>query len=245
MEYNNILYEKYQRNDTSQCGEDGMIEELLRRLDIQKGVSVDIGASDGMWYSNTFNLVRNGWEVYEVEGNVNDGLPKFCQTYPNVKYKFCYVTDKDNENNVNKVLKELGCPKEIDLMSIDIDSIEYWIWDVLEFSPKVMVIEIEPRNYPLDMIYHNRDESIPKEVRRNVINPPQNITGAGPMLEMAKKKGYFLIGHTITNLFFLRKDMIERLKWPEVTNVEELSNFNPYYIGEENQKRWKEYVKKD
>jgi len=57
----------------------------------------------------------------------------------------------------------MNCPKEVDLINLDIDSIEYWIWDILEYNPKIMCIEIEPRNYPFDMIFHDRDTTLSKD----------------------------------------------------------------------------------
>lgn len=237
MEYKNILYENFKRDDSSQYGEDGMVEEILRRLKINKGVAVDIGAGDGIWYSNTYNLVKKGWEVFEIEGNEKKGLKEFSDKYENVTAVNAFII----EENVNKILEEMGCPKEIDLMSFDIDSIEYWVWEKLEFNPKIMIVEIEPRNYPLDMIFHCRDNTKSKEELREKINPPQNLTGFGPMFEMAKKKGYHLIGHTISNLIFLRNDVVEKLDWEEVTGVNQLSNFNPIYLSEEDKKRWSLY----
>jgi hypothetical protein len=237
MEYNNLLYEKYKRDDNTQYGEDGMIEELIKRMGFLGKIAVDIGASDGIKYSNTFNLVKAGWEVYAIEGRENPHLPKLSEKYPNLKYKFCYVSDEDTDDNINKVLDDMGCPKEVDIMSLDIDSIEYWIWDVLEINPKLMIVEIEPRNYPSKMIYHIRDQSITAEEKRDKLNPPQNLTGFGPMFKMSKKKGYTLIGHTITNLFFLRNDQVDKLNWAEVTD-NPLSNFNPSYLSTLDKIKW-------
>jgi len=240
MEYNNVLYEKYKKNNTSQYGEDGIVEEIFKRLNIQKGICVDIGASNGKWYSNTFSLVEKGWEAYEIEGSENEELKKLAIDYPNIKYRFCYVSDEDNERNINKLLKQMDCPKEIDFMSLDIDSIEYWIWDTLEYNPKIMCIEIEPRNYPTDMIFHDRNPKLSKSEKQKLYNS-QNLTGFGPMYQLAKKKGYFLICHTISNLFFIRNDLIQDLKYPEVTDIKELTNFNPLYLSTEDKRRWKKH----
>ena len=240
MEYNNILYERHSRDYTSQSGEDGMIEEIFKRLNIEKGVAVDIGAADGRWYSNTYSLVLNGWEVFEIEGSDNEGLKLIAEEHSNVRYKFCYVSDEDNERNINKVLSEMNVPKEFDFLSIDIDSIEYWVLNILEYSPKVICVEINPRIYPLDMVYHIRDEKLTKE-EKCALNPPQNVTGFGPIYKVCKEKGYHLIGCTNLNLFFLRNDLIEEFNYPEVTEVNELSNFRPNSLNKQDKIKWKEY----
>jgi hypothetical protein len=49
----------YRKNIYSQSGEDGVLEEILRRLEIRTGSFVEFGAWDGKHYSNNFHLLRN------------------------------------------------------------------------------------------------------------------------------------------------------------------------------------------
>jgi hypothetical protein len=69
--YTNIFYKIYSKNIYSQNGEDGIIEELLKRLNITKGWVCEFGAWDGILLSNTFNLVKNGFDAVFIEGDVN------------------------------------------------------------------------------------------------------------------------------------------------------------------------------
>ena len=54
MKESNFL--KYGRNAFSQNGEDGIIEEIFTRLDIQDGYVCEFGAANGKWWSNAFNI---------------------------------------------------------------------------------------------------------------------------------------------------------------------------------------------
>ena len=68
----NIFYEQYNKNIYSQNGEDGIIEELLHRLDISSGWVCEFGAWDGINLSNTFNLVKNkNFSAVYIEGDKN------------------------------------------------------------------------------------------------------------------------------------------------------------------------------
>jgi hypothetical protein len=55
---------KYRKNYFSQNGEDGVLEEILSRLDIKSGWCVEFGAWDGKTFSNTFQrLSRPSWNL--------------------------------------------------------------------------------------------------------------------------------------------------------------------------------------
>ena len=44
--------------------------------------------------------------------------------------------------NVNSLFAQYGVPKQFDLLSIDIDGNDYWVWKAIEdFTPRVVVIE--------------------------------------------------------------------------------------------------------
>jgi len=69
--YTNDFYNTYSRDVYSQNGEDGIIEELLKRLNINNGWVCEFGAWDGIYLSNTFNLVEKGFNAVFIEGDVN------------------------------------------------------------------------------------------------------------------------------------------------------------------------------
>ena len=59
-------------NNFSQNGEDGIIQEIIKRIGLQKSKEnwcVEFGAWDGIHLSNTFNLVQQGWNAVYIEGN--------------------------------------------------------------------------------------------------------------------------------------------------------------------------------
>ena len=49
---------KYRKNIYSQNGEDGILEELIKRINLKEIEVCEFGAWDGKHYSNTFNLVE-------------------------------------------------------------------------------------------------------------------------------------------------------------------------------------------
>ena len=59
------------RNEYSQFGEDGIIEEILLTCGVGEKTCVEFGAWDGVRYSNTANLWKNGWKAVLVEGDAS------------------------------------------------------------------------------------------------------------------------------------------------------------------------------
>ena len=71
MNYSDL--EKYKYNIHSQNGEDGVIQELLLRLEgkiNEEPWCVEFGAWDGKYISNTFALVeKKNWNAIYIEGS--------------------------------------------------------------------------------------------------------------------------------------------------------------------------------
>lgn len=53
----------------SQDGEDLIVEGVLKRLKVRKGIIVDIGANDGLRFNNTYRFSKKGWKCVNVEPN--------------------------------------------------------------------------------------------------------------------------------------------------------------------------------
>lgn len=168
------FYNKYAKNYfSSQNGEEGLIEEILKRIPIKEKNAVEIGGNNGLWLSNTAWLIKeHGWSGKFVEADF-DLWQQSCNNWkdnPKVKSQCSFV----NEQNVNAFITD-----DTTLLSIDCDGVDYKIFKAMEAKPPVVIIEI--------------DSSIP---------PGQdgfNHEGGASYLEMVKlaiEKGYFLLCHT-------------------------------------------------
>jgi hypothetical protein len=211
--YSNIFYKKYALNVFSQNGEDGIIEELLRRLCITNGWVCEFGAWDGVHLSNTFNLIKNkGFKGVFIEGDPVKfkDLLVTCETHANI-HPVCNFVDYEEEstNSLDNILKNTDIPNDFDVLSIDIDSYDYQVWKSFKhYSPKIVVIEI--------------NSSVDPNNETHIHNPGvYNSTGFLPMYKLAVEKGYTFVLHT-GNMIFVRNDLYKMLNL-EYTNP--LENF--------------------
>jgi hypothetical protein len=209
----------YASNRHSQNGEDGILHEICKRLAIKKGWFVEFGASDGISLSNTFALLEDGWEGVDIEGDTAafKKLVRTAKRFPGRLHAIqAYVAYK-GKDSLDQLLATTPLPKNFDVLSIDIDSHDYWLWKSLtKYSPKVVVIEINSHIAPGKKQVQQLDDG------------DAGASGSGSsftsMLELGKEKGYTLVCHT-GNMIFVRDDLIKQLKLPQ----EELDNPNQLF----------------
>jgi hypothetical protein len=214
--YSNLFYHKYSKNIHSQNGEDGVIEELLKRLDISGGWVCEFGAWDGIYLSNTFRLVEQGFNAVFIEGDVTryNDLLKTVEKHSTITPINAYVDHNDTENSLDHLLSKTAIPVDFDVLSIDIDSYDYQVWKGLKvYQPKLVIIEIN------------------SSVNTNVdyINDSVNCMGTGfkPTYELGVEKGYTFVLHT-GNMIFVRNDLFHKLNIHYHTPLE---NFNTNWGG--------------
>jgi len=130
-------YKVYSQND-----EDGIIQEIFRRIGTTNKTFVEIGIQDGM-ECNTHYLLFLGWHGVWIEAS------EACADA--IKRKFDYVINNGilkviNEfvtrENINDLLVGAELPEEVDLLSIDIDGNDYYIFEAISsVKPRVILIE--------------------------------------------------------------------------------------------------------
>ncbi len=119
-----------ERGSYSQHGEDGVLERIFECIGTTNRRFVEFGAWDGVFLSNTAHLRLNeGWTGLLMEGNPEKA---------NELVTHAFVTAE----NVESLFARAAVPEVFDLLSIDIDGNEYWVWRAIEnYRPRVVVIE--------------------------------------------------------------------------------------------------------
>ena len=213
----NNTYHQYCKNIYSQNGEDGILEQLLKELGIKIGTFCEFGASDGIISSNTYNLIENyNFSGIAIEPNYN-AYSKCVQNYkkfPNVRVFDGAVLYNDVRNDLNAWLKKGDLPYDLDVLSIDIDSDDYYVWERLtSFSPKIVILETNPYRDP---IYEELPGHPSSEYNIDILrqwNPIKIAIGCSfiAAVSLGLEKGYIPVSYT-GNIIFVRKDLIHNLK---------------------------------
>lgn len=172
---------------------------------------LEFGAWDGKHLSNTFNLIKKGWNGVYIEGDsqrFND-LLETTKSHPKIIPILAFVeSNRAAENSLNNILSKTPLPNDFDLLSIDVDSIDLDIWESLEiYNPKIVIIEINSSVLPGILWRHG------------LVTPGNSFSST---ISVAKQKKYTLVCHT-GNLIFIRDDLLNSLniedrfiKYPEL-----------------------------
>jgi hypothetical protein len=137
----------YRFNQFSQNGEDGILQEVFKRLKITKGKAVEFGAPTMQYCSNIYKLKQEGWDCLYLDSDPQE--PGIVKTF---------VTPE----NINDLI-----PAELDLLSADTDGGDYEIWKAYKGTAKVVVIEINSSLHP-DVDYYTLKDGANFSIMNNL-----------------------------------------------------------------------------
>lgn len=196
----------------SQNGEDGIIAELFDRIDGNSKICCEFGAWDGIHLSNCRNLILNGWTAVMIEGEIKR-FQDLTANYRDNPSVICVNKFVDSgHNSLASILKDNGI-SQIDFLSIDIDGLDYEIFETLDVKPKIICIEVNAGHNPENNV------RIEREIAKNNVGQSLMI-----FTEIGESKGYDLICYN-GNAFFLRKDIVENSGLKVLSVKEAYQNF--------------------
>jgi hypothetical protein len=127
MELNDL--ERLERRVYSQNGEDGVLEAIFAAVGVTNRYFVEFGCGDAT-ECNTAYLLEQGWQ-----GLLMDPAGVSRNMRATVRQEVVTA------GNIDSLLRKYGVPEEFDLLSIDIDGNDYWVWGAITHRPRVVVIE--------------------------------------------------------------------------------------------------------
>jgi hypothetical protein len=197
-------YKVYSQND-----EDGIIEEIFNRIKTGGKTFVEFGVQNGL-ECNSHYLLHKGWKGLWIEGD-EKAVKEIRQLFkkPVDDKRLTVVNGFITKDNINSLIeKEGGISGEIDLMSIDIDGNDYWVWEAIQcVNPRVVVIEYNakfPPNFEWVMEYN----------AKHIWSGDDKQGASLKSLELLGiKLGYQLVGTNIMgiNAFFVKESLAKNL----------------------------------
>jgi hypothetical protein len=189
----------------SQFGEDGIIQWLVAQVPIEHETFVEIGAESYRESNTRFLLEHDNWRG-RVLSNGEDHVAFIRKSHLGWRHTVDAVSAFVTRENVNDLLADL--PRDIGLLSIDIDGNDYWILEAITaVSPRILIVEYN------SVFGSERSVTVPYEsgFDRAAAHESWLYFGAsaGALCHIAGRKGYRFVGSDQTghNAFFVREDL--------------------------------------
>ncbi|PSN20267.1 hypothetical protein C7271_03050 [filamentous cyanobacterium CCP5] len=191
----------------SQWGEDGIIQFLLRKIEVKSKTFVEFGVQNYTESNTRFLLINNNWSGLVLDGSEENIY--YIKKDPiywkyNLKAVHAFIT----RENINQLILDHGMTGEIGLLSVDIDGNDYWVWQSIDvISPAIVIAEYNFRFGPEKAV------AIPynPDFVRSQAHPSMIYYGASlkALWQLGQQKGYVLVGSNSAgnNAFFIRKDL--------------------------------------
>lgn len=196
--------ERYGYKCYSQNDEDGIIEEIFERIGTSNKVFVEFGVENGL-ESNAHMLLHKGFSGLWIEGN-EESYDSLCHKFhPVIETGQLQVTCAFiTKQNINDLIGQANIFGEIDMLSIDVDGNDYYIWDAINIvKPRLVVIEYNGKFPPSVEWVMAYDE--------NHIWDGTDWHGASlkALENLGREKGYQLVGTGINgaNAYFVKKEL--------------------------------------
>jgi hypothetical protein len=185
--------QRHEARTFSQNGEDGIIDAIFDAIGTTNRRFVEFGVGVDGEECNTRLLAEEGWTGLQMDG--------IAQPEPNgIRQEF--VTAE----NINDLFAKYDVPDEFDLLSIDIDSNDYWVLRAIDarYRPRVLVMEYNASLGPTE--------------RKTIAYDPTYVwdvsayygASIAALAAEAADRGYSLIGceRLGVNCFFVRDDCL-------------------------------------
>lgn len=202
----------YEFKVSSQWGEDGIIQHLVKSIEIKNKVFFEFGVEKYTESNTRFLLQNNHWKGLVIDGlDENISYIKNDPIYwkNNLKAECAFVTT----DNINQLITKNGINGDIGILSVDVDGNDYWIWKSIDcISPRIVICEYNSHFGDTHRVSVPYDNNFVREKKHH-----SNIyygASISALDFLAKKKGYSLVGSNLAgnNVFFVRNDLMKDIK---------------------------------
>jgi len=177
--------------DYSQAGESKVLAEIFKVIEPTNKFCVEFGGGNGYSLSNTrYFIDTEGWTGLLMDISPGDSR---------------VIKETITPENINEVLQKHNCPEIIDLISIDIDGNDHFVFENLTHNCSVVIIEYNS--------HYGINEDVYMERNDNMWNDGQTSYSASfkHMRTIGENKGYFLYKEVgLNNMIFIKNEFKDK-----------------------------------
>jgi hypothetical protein len=193
----------FEKRASSQNGEDGILREILNRVGAGSRFFVEFGVETGVECNCALLAREEGWQglFLESEEALFRSLVQNYRDRPGARCVQARVTSA----SIEALLEAHSVPPEFDLLSIDIDGNDYWVWAAIRrWRPRIVVIEYNASHPP------PRRWVMCEDVNYRWNGTNYHGASLASLAALGRAKGYTLVATDSrgVNAFFVRDDQV-------------------------------------
>lgn len=192
----------------SQWGEDGIIQFLVNHLDIRNRTFIEFGVENFFESNCRFLLMKDQWQGFVIDGSEKN-MAKLRSSYFYWQHPLNCKASFITRENVSALLDESGFGKELGILSVDIDGVDYYVLEALEqWHPAILIVEYN------EVFGFDRPVTVPYDSQfiRTRKHSSNQYYGANlpAFCHLANQRNYALVGTNSvgSNAFFVRRDLL-------------------------------------
>ena len=192
----------------SQWGEDGILQFLTQSLPVRHRTFIEFGVEDFHESNCRFLMMKDRWKGFVIDGSEAHMRRLRSSTFfwqSDLRCRTAFIT----RENIGTLLDESGFDRELGVLSIDLDGIDWHVLEALgDWRPAILVVEYN------DAFGWTRPVTVPyaPDFVRRQRHASNLYWGANlPAFQhLASTRGYALVGTNSvgSNAFFVRRDML-------------------------------------
>ena len=192
----------------SQWGEDGILQFLIDNVEIRNKTFIEFGVEDFFESNCRFLLMKDLWQGFVIDGS-SKNIDRLKDSYFYWRYPLQAMKAFITRENVNGLLLESGFDRDLGVLSVDIDGVDYFVLERLqEWSPRILVVEY---NGVFGMKYAVSVPYAP-DFQRSLRHFSNLYYGASlsAFVHLLRERGYALVGvnGVGSNAFFVRRELL-------------------------------------
>jgi hypothetical protein len=197
----------------SQFGDDGIIQYLTRNLELRQRTFVEFGVEDYMESNTRFLLQKDNWSGFVMDGS-SEHIERLRSAPFYWKHDLTAEAVFVTRENIRQLLRDNTRQWDgLDLLHIDLDGNDYWIWREIDLNPALVIMEYNS-TFGLD-----RAITVPysADFHRSRAHFSNLYWGSSlkALHSLALQKGYDFLGCNSAgnNAYFVRRDVMnDRVK---------------------------------
>jgi hypothetical protein len=224
---NSLRLTDYEFSVFSQWGEDGIIQRLTRSIEIKNKTFIEFGVENFRESNCRFLMLKDYWDGFVIDSSELNITS--ISSIPEIwKYNLKAIPDFVTRENINSLLSRSEFERDLGILSIDIDGMDYWVLkEINGFEPRILILEFNDKFGPDRKITLPYSSNFTREG-----NPGYHGASLAAMVHLANEKGYALVGVNKTgcNAFFVRRDLMNS-NLAEISVADAFAGIQPRLFG--------------